>query len=346
MARTPKEMYIGLAKGEWPDYVMGNPKPEDAYSAMVSPYPLYMPPGMSFGSPRPKEYTDLWGVQYVTDEITGIGISKPNVYVLEDIVHWDRYIKKPEAPADFDWEAFTKDQLKDIDRDQKLVSLMFSPQAPFQQIMNFMGFTEGLSAMYEEPESFLELLDYLLGFYLPIVEKGVEYYKPDDLSIPDDTASRYAPFFSVDAFKKFFKPYYARLAKVMTDRGGTVTFHNCGKCEAFVPDMIDFGVKYWNPAQTDNDLETIIDNHWQQDGFVCCGGWDFVPEDYHKVTEEQIRQSVRDSIDKYAPHGGYVFGGGFLGMQANPERSAQINGWVQDEVYAYGRTFYSKKAII
>jgi uroporphyrinogen-III decarboxylase len=261
-------------------------------------------------------------------------------------VHWDRYIKNPDPPANFDWEAFTKDQLKNIDREKQLVSVMFSMQSPFQQIMSFTGFTEGLAAMYEEPEAFKELLDYLLSYYLPIVEKCVEYYKPDDLAIPDDTASRYAPFFSVDAYREFFKPYYAKLASVITERGGTVTFHNCGKCEAFVDDMIDFGVKYWNPAQTDNDLESIIDAHWQKDGFVCCGGWDFVPDADKQVTEEEIRQSVRDSIDKYAPHGGYCFMGGFLGTQADPELAGKIDGWGAADVNTYGRTFYSKKNII
>ncbi|MCL1802588.1 MAG: hypothetical protein FWG30_02935 [Eubacteriaceae bacterium] len=350
MARTPKEMYLGLSQGEWPDYVMGMPKPEESYSAMVGPFPLFMPAGMSFGGPPsgppPKGFTDLWGVPHEADDITGIAIPKPGAFILEDIVHWDRYIKNPPMPEDFDWEAFTKDQLKDIDREQKLVSVMFSMQAPFQQIISFTGFTEGLAAMYEEPEAFEELLDYLLSYYLPIVEKCVEYYKPDMLSIPDDTASRYAPFFSVEAYRKFFKPYYAKLAKAMTDRGGIVTFHNCGKCEAFVEDMIDFGVKYWNPAQTDNDLVSIIQKHWQADGFVCCGGWDFVPELGKEVTEEIVRQSVRDSIDKYAPHGGYVFTGGYLGTQDNRETAQQINSWVGDEVRTYGSTFYSKKSII
>jgi len=166
MPRTPKEMYIGLTKGEFADYVMGMPKPEEAYSAMVAPWPLFAPPGMSGfggGGEPVTEYEDLWGVPHKADDITGIAIPKPGAFILEDMAHWDRYIKNPDAPKDFDYEAWAKDALKDIDREQKLVSLMYSMQSPFQQIMGFTGFTEGLIAMNEEPEAFEELLAYLMS---------------------------------------------------------------------------------------------------------------------------------------------------------------------------------------
>ena len=42
---------------------------------------------------------------------------------------------------------------------------------PFQQLIAFMGFTEGLIAMHEEPEAVKELLHYMADFYVPIIEK-------------------------------------------------------------------------------------------------------------------------------------------------------------------------------
>ena len=72
------------------------------------------------------------------------------------------------------------------------------------------------------------------------------------------------------------------------------------------------------------------------------GGWDANgrladPE----VTDEEIRQSVRDSMDLLAPGGGYCFCGGYLGPVDDPE-VARKNAVVMDEVETYGRAFYKK----
>ena len=38
----------------------------------------------------------------------------------------------------------------------------------FQNLMAFMGFTEGLLAMYEEPEEVYALFDYICSFYCEV----------------------------------------------------------------------------------------------------------------------------------------------------------------------------------
>jgi uroporphyrinogen-III decarboxylase len=202
-----------------------------------------------------------------------------------------------------------------------------------------MGFNEGLVAMAEEPESVKELLNFMCDWYVPIVEKSIEYYKPDLLSLGDDTASKYSTFFSVQMYRDIFKPIYSRLTKLAQERDIMVEFHNCGKCEAFIPEMIDFGVHYWNPAQTDNDLVGIKAKY---KNFAIVGGWDFVPNPEVPITEDLVKSSVRESIDKYAPGGGYAFLGGYLGQADQAEEAAQVNKWVSEEAEAYGSTFYDK----
>jgi hypothetical protein len=340
---TAKENYLRLARGEMPEYVpSGMPYKERIPSAMVGPFELFMPEGMSFfggsgGAPPPTEFVDRWGVPHVSNPETGYAaLPKPGAFILDDIYHWESVVKHPKLPERIDWEGMVKKQLERVDRKETAVSAMFSMQAPFQQIMGFMGFENGLMALYEEPEKVKELLSYLCDWYEPLVINTLDYFKPDLLGIADDTATKSQPFFSVEIYRDLFKPFYARLSKHALDRGVFIEFHNCGRCEAFVPDMIDFGVKYWNPAQTDNDLLAIKAAHKGQ--IAICGGWDFVPDG--PITEEQVRQSVRDSIDKYAPGGGYAFMGGYLGAANDGGLAMQVNGWVADEVYTYGTAFY------
>ena len=99
--------------------------------------------------------------------------------------------------------------------------------------------------------------------------------------------------------------------------------------------MLDFGVKYTDPAQETNDL---LDIQKKYHGKLCLvGGWDWdhhIPENWPDFDEEEIRQGVRDSIDKYGPQGGYAFGGGVPGMM---DAARRVNEIVRDEVHWYGR---------
>ncbi len=111
----------------------------------------------------------------------------------------------------------------------------------FQNLMGFMGFSEGLCAMYEEPDEVKALMEYLCDFFVRFGEKCIDYYKPDIVNITDDTATWKNPFFSPEMYQELFKPYHARQAKLGTDRGLPIEMHNCGRCEDFIDDWRDFG---------------------------------------------------------------------------------------------------------
>jgi uroporphyrinogen-III decarboxylase len=346
---SAKENYLRLSRGEMPDYVpnwtMGMNAPGSP-AAMVMPSimgpPMMGPPPGDDGNPR-KEWTDQWGITYTAvEEVGNAGLPKPGNFILKDVTKWDQTVKWPAYPDDFytaDWEAMAKKDLEAINRDEIGVVAMCG-FGPFTTLVNFMGFTEGLCALLEEPESVKEMLNYICDYYMPIVDKTMDYYSPDFVYLLDDTASKYAPFFSVPVYKDIFKPIYARLGKTAKDRGIPIQFHNCGRCEDFVPDMIDFGVKYWDPAQQSNDLLKVKEQFKGQ--ISICGGFDFVPAVDRETTEDDVRSYVRSVLDKFAPGGGYAFCGGITGHAKDMEKTMKLNEWVQDEVARYGADFYGK----
>jgi uroporphyrinogen-III decarboxylase len=204
-------------------------------------------------------YKDIWGVDYIANFETNFAcIPEPNNFILEDITKWSEVIKKPELPENIDWKKLAKADMEacGIDRAQQagmgVIGLM-----PFQQVIAFMGFTNGLMAIYEEPEAFEELIHFMVDAYIPIVQATVDYYDPDVMYLLDDTASGFSPFISPSTYRNVLKPAYARLTKPAVDRGIPIQFHNCGRCEDFVGDMIDIGVKIWDPAQAMNNLTAV-----------------------------------------------------------------------------------------
>ena len=192
---TQKENFLRCLNGQIPQsvpiYNMGFPAPEGADPTRAVRCSLFKESSRS----REGGY-DIWGVHYVSNPETNYGsIPEPNNFLLDDITKWRDVIKAPEVP-DVDWEAMAKAdyEASRIDRNTRAV-LLNCGYSPFQRLVAFMGFTETLCVLYEEPEEVKALNQYMLDLYVPIIEKQLDYYKPDVFYMADDTASKYNPFF-------------------------------------------------------------------------------------------------------------------------------------------------------
>ena len=336
---TEKENYLRALNGqipEWiPSYTFGKMPGSDIDPANVMVEPSILCEHRDNGGGK-----DHWGVEYITSkETAGALIPKTWDYILDDITKWRDVIKAPSLEG-IDWEDMAKKSVAKtrVNRDQSVLALNLHV-GYFQNLMAFMGFEEGLMALYEEPEEVKALMEYLCDFYCTVCENIIDYINPDVITIMDDTASWKAPFISLDMYREFFLPYYDRQAKFGRDRGLPITFHNCGKCESFVDDMVNIGVKAWDPAQTCNDLRAIKAKY--QGKLTIMGGWDgngrLLESD---VTDEEVRQSVIDTIDMLAPNGGYVWCGGFMSADPNDEVINHKNAIVFQTVKEYGGKFY------
>jgi hypothetical protein len=284
---------------------------------------------------------DDWGVKMIGNK-EGMGgmLPEPGNFLLHDIRDWKKIIKAPPPMETSDswWADKAKKDLEfsKIDRTQSLASVG-SMYSPFMSIINFMGFTEGLCALFEEPEEVKEFFNWQCDYYMKPVEKIIKYYEPDFFNMADDTATRFNPFFSVAMYKDLFKPIYARLAKPYTDRGLWVEFHNCGRSEDFIPDMVDFGVRAWDPAQSDNDLPGVKNKY----GVSILGGYDFVPPADGNITEEFVRETARKCFNRNAPGGRYAWLGIVMTQTGDPN-GAKFNAWLTDEVHKLAENFYDK----
>ena len=341
---TPKENYLRLAKGEIPEYIpvftMGAPgymRPPSTITVGPSLLcPLHPPPTEAC------KKVDPWGVTLVSNEETNFAfLPEPNNFILEDITKWRDIIKKPAIPENIDWEMMAKKDIEasGLDRTQSAAMATINIM-PFQQVIAYMGFNNGLMAIYEEPECFEELLNFLTDQVMPIVHATLDYYDPDIMYLLDDTAAEASPFISPDTYRTLLKPVYKRLLQPAIDRGVPIQYHNCGKCEVFTDDMIDLGIKIWDPAQVMNDLDAVKKKYGRD--LAICGGYKWSPPStWPVVYEEEIRQSARDTIDRFAPDGGFAFFAGALGRHGD-KTIEQVNMWLADEAYHYGMDYYLK----
>jgi len=306
------------------------------------PYPsVGAMPEIVMGAPLPDGgRVDIFGVEYEpTDSTGGQALPKPGKFILEDITKWRDVIKVPSLEG-VDWQAMAKKATEHIDRNESAVSFGVGG-GYFLQITNFMGFTEGMCAMQEEPEACLELIEYLATFYETVADNLVDYIKPDIWNIGDDNTTAKGPFISLEMYRKLFKPYQMRAVKPAIERGLPINMHDCGRCEDFIEDWLDFKVSCWNPAQVTNDLVGIKKKYGNK--LVLNGCWDSQgPAGWPDAPEELVRQAVRDCIDTYAPGGGFCFWASVYGPKDDPAVYNKAL-WVTDEFNKYGRTFYKRQ---
>ena len=335
---TPKENYLKVLNGETPEWIpsyslMAFPGNENATPSVLMEPSVLNPHRLTNGG------LDIWGVNYVgCDEAAGAILPEPNNFILDDITKWRDVIKAPDLD-DVDWEALAKKDLEKANIDRNFTAVAYNTHMGyFQLLMSFMGFTNGLMALFEEPEECMALLEYLSDFYCKCIEKSIDFYKPDIYTMMDDTAAWANPFISMKMYKEFFLPLYDRQASFARERNIPITFHNCGKCMDFMEEIHKIGVISWDPAQECNDLKSFKAKYGNS--YVICGGWmnrdSLLAEG---TTDEQIYESVRATINAYGGEGGYMWCGGFLGAKGD-ERIMHMNKVVRQAVQEIGGSFY------
>ena len=141
-------------------------------------------------------------------------------------------------------------------------------------------------------------------------------------------------------YEDIFLPIYRRLAQPANDRGLPIGFHNCGRCEDFLDDMVDFGVRLWDPAQIDNDLDAVKVKYRGKLAFA--GGWETVMfQDWPNTSKEELIESVHQTIDRYAPNGGYMFKAGIL-KAAGDNSGKEIQAFIRAEALKYMDHYYDR----
>ncbi|MCL2137685.1 MAG: hypothetical protein FWH40_09285 [Coriobacteriia bacterium] len=333
---TPYENYLRMMRGEMPEFVPSMGDSGGMFGVQMSYNKGWRP---AFGETTPGEiWYDIFGVPYVSEWNASNGsLPAPGQFILEDITKWRDVVKRPEVLNNIDWEYCASVDLPKLDP-QFLVSGGPSiGNGYFQMLVSFMGFDNGLIACMEEPEEVKALLNFLLELNLELAKNYIHYYKPGMYNFADDIAHDRAPFVSLEIFTDIFEPMWRATTAPYKDAGCLASHHNCGKLDEFIPYIWDMGFNAWNPAEPQNDILAIkaafpklaICGAFAGNGFV---SW---PE----TTEEEVRAHVKETLDKYAPGGGYAFGGYIMGPPEDPVAAVR-QGWINDEFEKLRYSYY------
>jgi uroporphyrinogen decarboxylase len=107
-------------------------------------------------------------------------------------------------------------------------------------------------------------------------------------------------------WRKFFKPYLARLMAQAKKHGCVTALHSCGAIHDIIGDLIEIGVDAINPIQVNAanmDPAELVREF--KDNCVFFGGID-ENEILLRRTEQEVRDETRRIIDTLGEYGRYI----------------------------------------
>lgn len=175
----------------------------------------------------------------------------------------------------------------------------------FERHWSIRGMENALTDFYFYPEEVHRLYQKLTDFYIRIMERFREECGADGIFTSDDIGTQTGPFFSLEIFRTFFKPYYKQIIDKAHELGMHFWLHTCGNIELFMEDFIEIGLDVIHPIQKYTmDEKQIVRKYG---GRICfLAGFD-VQNIIPYGTPEDVRAEVRFLIDTFSrPDGRFM----------------------------------------
>jgi uroporphyrinogen decarboxylase len=167
----------------------------------------------------------------------------------------------------------------------------------FERHWSLRGMENALTDFYIYPEETHRLYRAITDFYKGIIARAGKELNADGIFVSDDIGTQTGPFFSVDIFKEFFKPYYKELFDTAHKNNMHFWLHTCGNIKEFLPELIEIGLDVIHPIQKYTMDEKEIAEKFG-DKICIWAGFD-VQQIIPYKTAEDVRKEVHFMMDTY-----------------------------------------------
>lgn len=327
------ENYMKACKGEKPEWIPNYMQSVTFFTPQILQDPngsLYGMLAACGGYPtEPLVTEDCYGIPWTLDDFGPMVVT--GTCLFSEAEDWKGNFKIPDISG-YDWDRSTAEDLAFVE-EGKPVQLGLYGQ--FTQLYNAMGFENAMIAVATEPEAVHEIFTAMTDFLETVVIESMKRVKIDSLVIYDDIANTTSTFISRQTYQELVKPYHKQLFDAARRMNPDISLemHCCGKCELVMEDFVEIGTNVWQPAQTCNDLQAIREKFGEK--LVFNGAWENLKVyGDENMSEEKVRQSVRDSIDRYGKNGGLIFWDQQIGESETMRKKVA---WITDELETYGK---------
>lgn len=243
---------------------------------------------------------DMFGREWVYEEIAGGSMVVPGNPILEDANDWKDVIKFPDVDS-WDWEGSKKRNEAYCSGDDPVWFVQFS--GLFERLISFMDFEPAAMALIDEDQedAVKELFEALTDTYIKIIDHAIEAYHIDGYLFHDDWGSQRSPFFSANTWREMIAPYVKKMVDYCHSKGIIFELHSCGCTEMIADAITSIGIDMWRP-QPMNNVKKMFELYGDRIKFGIRGPL-FRPGDPADI---QIK-AAQDMVAEYNVPGKYVF---------------------------------------
>ncbi|MCZ7665257.1 MAG: hypothetical protein M5U22_21055 [Thermoleophilia bacterium] len=134
--------------------------------------------------------------------------------------------------------------------------------------------------------------------------RGAAEAGADALMMAGDLAGELAPFFSLEHFRRYIRPYYEEIVAVAHECGLPIVKHSDGAMWPFMEDIVEIGFDGYNPIQPQcmdiGEAKRNLGGRISLIGNIDCRDLLCFSE------EEEVERVVRATLEIAAPGGGFV----------------------------------------
>lgn len=183
------------------------------------------------------------------------------------------------------------------------------PGGHFAEHLSFlMGYESFCYALFDQRDLVEAMAKRLFDMYEKACRRVLEFSRVKLVWGTDDMGFRTGTLISPDDLREFVFPGHKRLASLSHEAGRPYMIHSCGKLDEVMDDLID-DVAVDAKHSFEDTIEQVTDAKSKYgDRIAVLGGIDV--DFLCRVSEEEIRERVRHTLEICMPGGGYCLGSG------------------------------------
>ena len=171
-----------------------------------------------------------------------------------------------------------------------------------------MGYETLCLALYDQRDLVEAISKRLMEINRVVAERLVKFDRVKAVWGSDDMGFRSQTLISPDDMREFVLPGHKMVAAITHEAGMPYLLHSCGNLEEILPDLID-DVQIDAKHSFEDTFETVTKAKDRYgDRIALLGGIDV--DFLCRASEAEIRQRVRETLEKCMPGGGYCLGSG------------------------------------
>lgn len=173
----------------------------------------------------------------------------------------------------------------------------------FLQLSDIFGYQNLMYAMADEEPVLDEAIKGVEAFNTAIIRKYIDF-GVDMISIPEDLGMQQGPMITPSDFRRYIKPSYQRMMKLVREAGCIVHMHSDGDIRSLVDDIIEGGCQVINLQDLVNGIDWIAEHFRGKTCVELDVDRQFVT---YSGTPKDIDDLIREEIEKIGtPQGGLM----------------------------------------